>query len=179
MPMPRMENMPDPPPKPKRSATDAIKELTIEVPIKPFLKRYLSKHYQINPFRMSRHGLISEHMWLLFAQEYTEWDGSHSKFTESLKVVVPHLFMRQNRLYFDLPTIRRLNGFIEEHFWLECNTFLEGRVDLMEIKDAIQAFQDKYDLDEEVLQFETIKKRFYRYRKGPLKNGQQHSKENQ
>ena len=143
-------------------------EITITIPIKPHLKKMIARTKKVDPFTISMgkcfySGIIYQP---LLKHSIRVKAKDTKKFTEQLPIVIPSDLAKENRFTWDARTLAfidsALSGIFEDKLfmYLDDNCFEKG-----DIQTYINRFMDNYDITEDDIQYETLKKMYYRKRK--------------
>lgn len=142
--------------------------LTFDLPCKPYVKHYL-EHCFGAPAYLRSDSMIGKYFFKLLENPDNRFDlNAESKHNTALCVfeIKEDVFLRKG--YMLSPTnARDFNRFVEDHLKTQINQLLDliGNFKGDQIKYAIDIVYDKFDMDETVLPYETIKQSYYRYRK--------------
>lgn len=148
-----------------------ILEVSIDLPVKPNLKKYLLFHFD-EPYELSRKDNFGNYLFTLLRHPQTDrqYDEVVRNYPGTFEVITS-LFRSYDLAAKHLTsfTIVKINGFLDDCFFQELFHIVEdpNAQELnRKFKDSIELFMRKYDLDEgEDITYEGLKKKVYRYRK--------------
>lgn len=143
-------------------------EITITIPIRPHLKKMIGRTKKVDPFTISMgkcfySGIIYQP---LLKQSIRVKPKDCKRFTDKLAITIPSDLAKENRFYWDTRTLAfidsTLSGIFEDKMfmYLDDNCFEKG-----DIQKYIHRFMDNYNITEDDIQYETLKKMYYRKRK--------------
>lgn len=148
-------------------------EIFVTIPIQHYLKKYLSKTLDVSPLHMHNRchvtALLLEPLKKGFIPPRDELSV---KFNSTLECVMNSSICKEGKFQLDPNVVMRIDALLTDKFNEDCFRF----IDQQRAKDpnwqdqkSIFEFMEYYGLQEEDIQFETIKKRYYRYRVPPMK----------
>lgn len=156
--------------------------ILLTIPIHYYIKKYLSKTHQVQPFfDLSLNGChISAIILEPIDKGYinpSDRIKMKETYDDFLTFRLNTTLHRQTRFKIDANSVRRINKLLENKFNHEFYSFVDNLIDHYKStgketiyqEDCIRQFISFYDLPEDYIQFETLKKRYYRYRVPPLK----------
>ena len=130
-----------------------------------FLTRHLGAGY-----KLSNNDLYGRFLFGLLRQPRTDkqYEDYLDRYSAEFPVrIVPYLVADRACKNCSPLTVVHFNNFAEEIFFKEFHDFVQFRVEEMgtEAKLAILRFSEKFDLSEDDIKFETLKKNWHRYMK--------------
>lgn len=161
-------------------------KISIKVPIKHFLKKYLSKKVDVSPFQLTNKGCHISAILLepvekgFYPKRETIPDGMDDYIEMELNTSI----IKEGRFHLDSQIVVRMNSLLRDKFddeffhWVNSSREswdLDGKAP--EINECIESFMNYYDLSEDDIAFETLKKSYYRYRVPPRKPAVRPTKE--
>lgn len=154
--------------------------ILMTIPIHFYIKKYLSKTHEVDPFELSLNGCHVSAIILEPIDKGYMSQNDRIKLKETYDDVLTFrmnttLIKQRTRFFIDANSIRRINKMLENKFNHEFFSFVDNLVDhyhkaginSVYKEDCIRQFIEFYDLQEDYIQFETLKKRYYRYRVPP------------
>jgi len=140
--------------------------LTASIPVKPYVRKHLENKFG-NPVMLRQDSAIGKYFYQLLEDPSRGRDRQYSEYTDLVTIRIPEkVFLHRGCMLTDT-NITNFNSFVEDqlkqHLRLMIDILLEFNE--VEIKEAILIVYHKFNLDETVLPYETIKKDYYRYRK--------------
>lgn len=143
-------------------------QFSIIIPIRPHLKKMIARTKTTNPFTLSMGKCYySQIIFSNLLKGYIQVKPKDEfRFTEKMEVQIPNEMAKENRFTWDSKTItsidKALSGIFEDKLFTYLNDNCEGKGD---IKDYILKFMENYNLADEDIMLDSLKKMFYRYRK--------------
>lgn len=142
-------------------------QLTITIPVKPHVKKYLVKNYGLE-YKLNKRDALSIVLWNMLRRPTLDSRRIKrlERCTELFSVDVSAFrFFKEGCRHLDAYTIVQFNSFVEDNIETEFCSYVDNLVVFgIEQKEAIAAFMAKYDLDETDIKFDTLKKAYQRYR---------------
>lgn len=145
--------------------------ITFPLPCKKYVKHYLERCFG-SPVILREESNIGKYFFRIITEPTQENDKKAGKGqwrdAECLIEIKQRLMLRTG--YVLTPSdVVKFNCFVEEHFWEQVDLIFEIMVEKNKTKitDAIEFVYDKFGMDESVLDKETIKKHYQRYRDRP------------
>jgi hypothetical protein len=147
-------------------------EISVTIPIQHYLKKYLAKTLDVSPLQMHNRchvtALLLEPLKKGFIPSKEELSV---KFDDFLTCVMNTSILRENKFHIDKDVVLRIDTLLSDKFNEDCFCF----IDQQRSKDpnwhdqtSILEFMEYYELQDEDIQFDTIKKRYYRHRQKML-----------
>lgn len=151
--------------------------ISVSIPIQFYLKKYLSKKVDVSPFHLTNKGCHISALLLEPIEKgfYPTKQPVPAKYNDFLEFSMNTSIIKEGRFHIDSKIVYRINKILEDKFddeffhWCENvrQSFISnGKA--IEINEAIETFMAYYDLSEDDIQFETLKKAYYRYRVPPV-----------
>lgn len=143
-------------------------QYTIEIPIKSYLKKYLRHDIPVDPYTLSTEDFFGD--WLLphLKKQHTpgETVTQPEQYNDSLLVVIPSYYALHNEFIIGPKRVLRMNEWVEKLLNREVNRYLEKIRELprQQLKTHTLDFLAQYGIEEDELAFETVKKRYQRWR---------------
>lgn len=138
----------------------------IEIPVRRHIKQYLEQKYGA-PAKMERKHLEGSFLYELIEDPSRERDCDVGEFSSVINVLLPDRVLMRRGHYLTKTQVATFNAFIDNfikeemlkhiHLILRLNPHLEIRL-------AILDYQQQYQMSDDYLPYETIKKHYYRHR---------------
>lgn len=144
--------------------------ISVKIPVQHFLKKFLSKKVEVSPFEIKNKCHISALLLEPLKKDYIpSKDELKNKFNDWIECEMNTTIMREKKFQLDKDVVLRIDLLLKELFFDEMIHFVQSITsdNSIEIQEAIFKFTEYYDLQEDDIQFETLKKRYYRYRVPP------------
>jgi hypothetical protein len=140
--------------------------IEIAIPVKPYVMKYLIHKYSSDTITFKRNDHIHSTFLSLLQRPSKEY--AHKKYKKvegpNVKFVISMSLKRNVGCVLPEENIRHFNFFIDYLIKHEFFDFVDSKIEEgVRTKNAIDAFMDKYDLGEDDIKFETLKKSYYRY----------------
>ena len=148
-------------------------DITITIPVKPHLKRYVQKTHKVDPFVIDlRRDAISYFIHNCLEKptsEKTTPDLDKDYYTDRLEIQLPNKYCKQSLYVLSLHHVIRINNFLQKQLYENIYTTLD--LQLKEnpkavINHMIVNIMNYYEITESDISFEAIKRAYYRYRNG-------------
>jgi len=156
-----------------RMADTSIK---ITLPIKSYLKKYLAFSLEVDPYTLSTTDHFGPWLLNLFTHTVYSWDPASSDvYNDCMDIVIPAFFSRSNRFTIEPKTVLRINDYLDKQLDEEMNRYLFRIRSLpqQQIKTHILQFRNDYEITEDELSYDALKKRHQRWmtklRKGKVR----------
>lgn len=150
--------------------------ISVSIPIQFYLKKYLSKKVDVSPFHLSNKGCHISALLLEPIEKgfYPAKIPISAKYNDFLEFKMNTSIIKEGRFHLDTKIVYRINKILEDKFddeffhWCEnARASFQSEGKSIEINDAITSFMNYYQLHEDDIQFETLKKAYYRFRVPP------------
>lgn len=141
--------------------------LTIQVPTKLYIARYLTVKYG-SPAKLTRKELEGAYLYELIEDPRRERDSEAGTFRHTIDVELPDRVLMRKGYYLTPTNVSNFNSWMERFIKIEMRNHIDvilSRNPETEIRDAIYDYQKKYQLHDDYFPFDSIKKDYYRYRK--------------
>jgi hypothetical protein len=140
--------------------------IEISFPVDPHVKKYLMRQYGTETIPFRRNDPI--HSFFLSLLERPSTVFKHSQYKKpsgnKVKFVISRSIKEKVGCVLPDENIIHLNFFIDHLIKSEFYSFVDSKIEEgMRTKNAIEAFCEKYEMGEEDIKFETLKKAYYRY----------------
>jgi hypothetical protein len=148
----------------------------LHLPVKPYTLKFLTRHLGPN-YKLGNGDIYGRVVFWLLRHPRTDrqYDDYLDRYTALFPVsIVPYLVADRACKNCSPLTIVHFNGFAEEIFFKEFHDFVEFRVEEnhMEAKVAIEKFCNRFELTEDDISYETLKKNWGRYLRKQKKRAQ-------
>lgn len=141
------------------------------IPIRGYLKQYLAFYMPIDPIDLNLKNVFNLYIFSVLDKPAWFTKSEYDKFDNEITIVIDKCFTRFNKNSVNEFTVEALDSFINKHFYDNLYIHLDLCVSFgMKYKESLMFFIKKYNL-EEYIDYDTLKKNYYRYRK---KNGNPH-----
>lgn len=149
-------------------------EVTVILPVQSYLKKMIAKTNKTEPFRIKRGMCIYSHIFYhsLGKQNLPVPPFSNPTFNEKISILLPYEIVKESRFTFTPSTISYVDKTLRAVFNDKFETYMNDNCfEFGDISKYVGVFMGNYNLDEEDLQFDSLKKRYYRIRaKNPIKD---------
>jgi len=148
--------------------------ITIEFPVKPYIGHFLRTRFG-NPCHLTLDSQIGKLFYLLVKEETKSKSVSQKKVTykHSLQVKITENVFRRRGHVLSRNSVATFNNFmaeyIKEKMFLYSDALLEANQEL-KIKAALEMSLEKFQFNQDVFPYETLKKSYDRYRCGLKKH---------
>ena len=139
----------------------------VVLPIRPHLLKMIARTKDIAPFRIVMGKChYSTIIYNSLLKTVIRVRPTTQNYKGKMNIVIPSDLAQENRFTFDARTLNQIDktlaSIFEEKlvFYLDDNCFDKG-----DIKKYIQKFMDNYSLSEDDIQYDTLKKIYYRNRR--------------
>jgi hypothetical protein len=141
-------------------------EMTVVIPVKAPVYRYCESQYGSTKIKVSSSNaaIYSAFQLLHHPNHYIDNGSETIESDYKLELIIPSELRKSNKFFLSDNHIRVFNKLIEGLLTDQLFLFLDLRPDTMEIKEGIAHFKSKLGLTEDEWQYETLKKKYYRYR---------------
>lgn len=139
---------------------------TTAIPVKPYVRKYLENCFG-TPVLMRKDSAIGMYFYQLVDDPTERRNSEYGGFQDQVLITITEdVFLRKGCVLTDTNIIR-FNNFVEEHLKMQLRIMIDTLIEFQEvkIKDAIMVVYDKFNMDETVLPYETLKKDYYRWSK--------------
>lgn len=147
--------------------------IDISVPVKPHVHQYLSYLYGGTILPVSAYDplLLTGFMLLHRSRGYFGKADYDINYPSELTLRLPFDLTFEGRLFISKESIISFNAYIERSLKMQLFGFLDMIIatSSVKIKEGILCFLKRYEIDEKLWKYETLKKAYYRYRKNPRK----------
>lgn len=140
--------------------------LTIDVPVKSHVRKYLDKQLNSAPLPVERNTSIGVILYSLFKSDRTDKQFSIESFTASYQVYMKdYYFFRHGVSNFSNYTYHKFNIIFDGMLKKDCYTYVSysRRFEGKSKKQAIEDFMNSYNLVEEDISFDVLTKYMSRY----------------
>lgn len=150
--------------------------LSIKIPVQYYLKKYLSKKVEVTPFQLSNKGCHISALILepLAKDFYPKREPLDPKYNDFIEFEMNSSIVNEKRFQIDAKIVYRINKLLRDKFndeffhWVnQIRESTKKTGEEIEINGAIHQFMEYYDLHEDDIQFETLKKIYWRERNPP------------
>jgi hypothetical protein len=143
-------------------------KFTIDIKVKPHVKRFLETRYS-QPYFLSQNDSLGIFLFHLLRRPRRDQskDVNLERYTDSFKVALsPNFIFDRGCTNTSSYLMAKFNSFIEEMMQEQFITFMDDRVAFgVEIKKSIFDWMAKYNFEDgEAVGYQTLKKSYYRYR---------------
>lgn len=146
-------------------------DIRLRIPVRPHVLKYVA-YYTGAPFRLSKENSFGILIYNMLVRERdARRELVTADYTEELHVMVPERYYRYYGHELNLEQVKHFNDHAHDCLKREFRHVLDARLELVEehclgveIQEGIWQFMDRFDLHL-VMNFETLKKDYYRYRK--------------
>jgi hypothetical protein len=141
----------------------------LSLPVKPYTLKFLTRHLGA-AYKLSNNDSYGLYLFSLLRQPRTDrqYEDYLGRYTAQFPVsIVPYLVADRACKNCSPLTVVRFNNFVEGIFFTEFHSFVQFRVEEtdMQAKQAIERFCKRFELTEDDISFETLKKNWNRYLK--------------
>lgn len=150
--------------------------IKITLPIKSYLKKYLAFSLEVDPYTLSTDDHFGSWVLaLLTNQPYSRQANDVQQYNDEIHLVIPSFYALSNRFILDMRTVLRINEHLDKQLDEEMNRYLFRIRSLpqQQIKTHIIQFRNDYDITEDELSYDALKKRHQRWmtklRKGKVR----------
>lgn len=148
----------------------SLMNFTLEIPVDPYIKKFLIKELGHEPVTITRHDYIGI---VVYDKIQTLPPGTIPKCDSLSKIILQLTYHQSNQLksaHISQDNISRINLYLKKLFKDKLFDYLNAKLELkalvqISIKKEILRFCDSYDITEGEYSFEALKKSYYRYRK--------------
>jgi hypothetical protein len=148
--------------------------LTDNIPMDSYKKKFLSKFIETEPFYIvSTNDVIGKVIIHEMVQPVTKVPVLNRQYNDSLRIGIPEYYYNKYRCFVVTDqTVVSVNKFVDELFKLQLRLMVPilKEISADKITNCLFEFMDLYDLTEDDIAFETLRKYFYRFRKKTMKN---------
>ncbi|OFY87860.1 MAG: hypothetical protein A3F72_03025 [Bacteroidetes bacterium RIFCSPLOWO2_12_FULL_35_15] len=144
---------------------------TASIPAKPYVRKHIENCFG-TPALMRRDSAIGKYFYQLVGDPKTTKDkriaDCNAYYSDLITVkIVEEVFLRKGCVL-TKTNIVEFNRFVECHLKMQMRIMIDTLMEIKKIKkkEAILFAYDKFNMDETVLPYETIKKDYYRHEKG-------------
>lgn len=143
-------------------------KFTAEIPTKPYIKKIIENTFGA-PARVNRNNYVGKIIYEMLDHQRrkTDWRYSNAKFKTIVILQLTEDVHLRYGCFFTRENIIKFNATLEEIIKEGRNLFIEGLLtgnSTMTITEAIERYQEKFNLSEDDFPFESIKKDYYRHR---------------
>lgn len=143
-------------------------DLTITLPIRGYLKKFIAHSHEIYPLRVStgRNNHITDYIYTILSTNNVEAGVSvkNKQINDTIDLEIPWALHQTGKYHFSYKHVIRIDRFVKSLFDNRLYDYLdESRDKRGDIKALILKFMDKYDLSEADITFENLKKNYYRH----------------
>ena len=147
--------------------------IDVTVPVKAHVCQYLTYLYGEAILPVSAYDPLALTGFMLLHRSrgyYGKADYDNS-YPSELTLRLPFDLTLEGRMFISKESIISFNVYIERMLKMQLFGFLDliMATSAVKIKDGILCFLRRYEIDEKVWKYETLKKAYYRYRKNPKK----------
>jgi len=146
-------------------------QLIIPVAIKPYIKKFIGKEYQVEPFVLSTNNLYGIFLFNCLQKPSPKLIRSIddvdsmpvSVYNDTLKVMISENYWNKYGCIISPQKQYHFNKFVAYQFNEEFYKYVKNRIGSKgSINKAIITFRDNYDISEDELSFKTIQRAFQR-----------------
>lgn len=141
--------------------------MLLSIPVKPFALKFLTRH--LGPgYKLGCGDLYGSYLFSLLRQprDHRQYEKFLARYTAVFPVkIVPYLVADRACKNCSPLTIVKFNTLVEEIFFKEFHDFVQFRTEETQVqaKVAIERFCTKFELTEDDIAYETLKKNWQRY----------------
>lgn len=148
-----------------------MKAIPIKIPAQAYLKKYLLHELGGEPIRISNKDRFGAFLQRLL-QRNAAIRHSYSEPQDTIiQFELPWDYLTRNGCQVTHEAVHRFKQFLREEFYSSLKNYLDAATlynpDLL-IRQGIEDFMDRYDLTEDDISYEALKKHYYRARKKQL-----------
>lgn len=140
---------------------------TFELKCKKYVKHYLEHNYG-KPCYITGYDPIGKYLFYLLDNSCTRHDKqiSFNAYTEKVVIEIKEDIFYRKGYELSNTNVVAFNKFVEDHIKTQIRIMMDALVEFggAKIPQAIECVYDKFDMDETILPFDTIKKDYQRYR---------------
>jgi hypothetical protein len=143
-------------------------EITCSIPIRSYLKQFIAKNHDVDPFKLSIGKChISAIIFESFKENFKSVSLKEEKhLNDSLIISMSSTAAKHGRFLIDDETIWQIDGRLDDLFHQTLFDFVTMQYEVKgDYYNGILRFMKFYEIDEEMVKFETLVKSYYRYRK--------------
>ncbi|MGI4870978.1 MAG: hypothetical protein ACRYFX_07350 [Janthinobacterium lividum] len=150
--------------------------MLLQLPVKPYTLKFLTRHLGA-AYKLGNVDIYGRFLFALLRQPRTDkqYDDYLDRYTAKFPVrIVPYLVGDRACKNCSPLTVVHFNSFVEEIFYKEFHDFVQFRVEEngVQAKVAIERFCSRFELSEDDISYETLKKNWQRYLKKEKKRRQ-------
>lgn len=145
-------------------------DIRILIPVHAHVKKYVES-YLGSPVRLGKGNAFTIHLYNMLERKGYTYRALKTEYTHELELMVPELYYRNFGTGISPENVHLFNSLVEDWMKREFRHVLDEKLELAEefglpvqIQQCIHKFMDRFDLHQ-VMNYETLKKDYYRYRK--------------
>jgi len=141
-----------------------------QIPLKSYAKKFLTKIICTEPYKVSKNDvfgnfLIHELKGSIYSID--ERIKNYPEFQDELQIIIPESYANKYRIKgISFENVKAINNYIDRLFDSYFKSAMVREITKNEnskIKQLIYEFRNFYDLSEDDISYETLKKKFYRF----------------
>jgi hypothetical protein len=144
--------------------------ISVKIPVQHFLKKFVARKMEVSPFQIQNKCHISALFLEPMKKDYMPTrEELKAKFNDWIECQMNTSIIKEKKFQIDKDVVLRIDSLLKELFFDEMVHFVSSLTESQAvlIQDAIFQFMNYYDLIDDDIQFETLKKHYYRYRVPP------------
>jgi len=147
-------------------------DIEVVVPVQPHIKQYLINVHGTSKIRVGLNDNISMTAFLLLTKPGSYFDSNNQwdyrkKYSDEITLIIPEPLNHDYRFYVCQYTVTAFNGYINDHLKDVLFNCLDIGMNFnnAQIKTIISLFLVRNGMDQSKLNYEMLKKAYWRYRK--------------
>jgi hypothetical protein len=145
-----------------------MEAIPIKIPAQSYLKKYLLHELGPEPIRISNKDRFGAFLRRLLQRNAAIRHSYHDPQEAVIEFQLPWDYLTRNGCQVTREAVHRFKQFVREDFYRSLKNYLDAATlynsDLL-IRQAIEDFMDRYELNEDDISYEALKKHYYRARK--------------
>ena len=142
------------------------------IPIDAYKKKFLKSYIETNPYRVSKNDIIGTTIINEISNPSYLHDNrinlNHINYSDSLEIIIPESYISKFKIkHISFEAIKAINNYIDRlfdfHFKRTVHFYFTRNQD-EKIKNVISDFLEEHNLTEDDIAYETLKKKYYRFR---------------
>lgn len=141
-------------------------DFQVNIPIKPHLKKFMQYYTEVDPYKISTKDMFGRIILQELKKPTTWYPPTTIDYKEKIDIVIPgHYYVKYNKVEVTDQTIKNVNNFLNNVFFEQFRflIFSYQKMNDVMVSQSIRNFMELYELTEDDISFEYLKRDFYRF----------------